>query len=180
MSSAVLVDEVVHVGDLDGLGRVYSEGGGLITNPSETIIKIGEGWDVDISSPWRKVLPKIIFAGFEGKASSKLYVTSQRVVLVRDIDIWRELKEEMSPLGIPAAVAKEIHLKQLKAAGARQFCEIRPRNLRVLRMKRIDRRWSWLGLLALGNDGRRYAITIYKTEGFDSDTLSIIQSQFKS
>ena len=180
MSSAAAIDEVVHVGDLAGLGRVYSEEGALITNPGETILKVGEGWDMDVSSPWRKILPNIVFAGFEGKASSKLYVTTQRLVLVREIDTWRELKEEMSPLGIPTAAAKEVHLRGLKRAGIRQFCEIRPRDLRVVKIRRVDRRWSWLGLRAVGKNGRRYAITIYKTAGFDPDTLSIIQSQFKS
>lgn len=171
---------VVRVGDLDGLGRVYSEGGGLITKSGEEISKTAEGWDMDVASPWRKVLPKIIFAGFEGKASSKLYVTTERIVLVRDIDVLREVREELSPLGLPAAAAKEIHLKQLKAAGARQFCEIWPRNFRVVKMKRFDKRWSWLGLRLVGADSRRYAITIYKTEGLDPETLTLVQAQFKS
>jgi len=180
MGPAVSTDEVVRVGDLGGLGSVYSEGGVLITNSGERILKVGDGWDMDISSPWRKILPKIIFAGFEGRASSKLYVTTERVVLIREINTWREIKEEMSPLGIPAAAAKGGHLKQLKAVGGRQFCEIWPQKLRVVRMKRIDRRWSWLGLRVVGNDRMRYAITIYKTEGLDPETLSVIQSQFKS
>jgi len=94
------------VGDLGGLGSVYSEGGVLITNSGERILKVGDGWDIDITSPWRKIFPKIIFAGFEGRASSKLYVTTERVVLIREINTWREIKEEMSPLGIPAAAAK--------------------------------------------------------------------------
>ncbi len=180
MGPAVSNDEVVRVGDLGGLGSVYSEGGVLITNSGERILKVGDGWDIDITSPWRKIFPKIIFAGFEGRASSKLYVTTERVVLIREINTWREIKEEMSPLGIPAAAAKGVHLKQLKAAGSRQFCEIWPRKLRVMRMKRIDRRWSWLSLRVVGNDTTRYAITIYKTEGLDPETLSVIQSQFKS
>jgi len=179
MGSLVSNDEVVRVGDLSGLGSVYSEGGGLIANSGERILKVGDGWDIDISSPWRKILPKIVFAGFEGRASSRLYVTTQRVVLIREIDSWREIKEELSPLGMPAAAAKGIHLKQLKAAGGRQFCEIWPGQLRVVKMKRIDRRWSWLGLRVVGNDATRYAITIYKTEGFDPETLSVLQSQFK-
>jgi hypothetical protein len=163
---------------LDGLGTVYSEWGDLIPRSGEKILKTAEGWEVDISSPWRKVLPKTVFAGFEGKSSSKLYVTSDRIVLVRDIDVWREVKEELSPLGVPAAAAKEIHLKQLKSRGARQFCEIWPNNLRVVKARRIDRRWSWLGIRAVGRDARRYAITIFKTDGFDPDTLTLIQSRF--
>ena len=178
MNSRKDAHPVVRVGDLDGLGIVYSEWGGLIEKSGETILKTAEGWDIDMSSPWRRVLPHAIFAGFEGKCVSKLYVTTDRIVLVREIDIWRELKEELSPLGVPTAAAKEIHLKQLKSAGARQFCEIWPRNLRVIRMKRIDAKWSWLGLRLIGSDERRYAVTIYKTDGLDPSTLSLIQSQF--
>src|SRR5712692_1871905 len=178
MDSRARPHSVVHSGDFDGLGTVYSEWGGLIQRSGEELLKTAEGWDVDVSSPWRKVLPKVVFAGFEGKSSSKLYVTSDRIVLVRDIDVWREIKEELSPLGVPAAAAKEVHLKRLKSGGARQFCEIWPRNLRVVRMKRLDRRWSWLGIRAVGTDARRYAITIFKTDGLDPETLTLIQSRF--
>ncbi len=169
---------VVRAGDLDGLGKVYSEWGGLITKSGEEILKTFEGWDLDVSSPWRKVLPKTIFAGFGGKASSKLFVTTDRIVLVREIDVWRELKEELSPLGVPAAAAKEVHLRRLKSAGVRQFCEIWPRNFRVVKMKRIDKRWSSLDLRLVGIDGRRYEVIISKTDGLDPLTLTFIQSQF--
>jgi len=169
---------VVRAGDLDGLGKVYSEWGGLITKSGEELLKTFEGWDLDVSSPWRKVLPKTIFAGFGGNASSKLFVTTDRIVLVREIDVWRELKEELSPLGVPAAAAKEVHLRRLKSAGVRQFCEIWPRNFRVVKMKRIDKRWSSLDLRLVGIDGRRYEVIISKTDGLDPLTLTFIQSQF--
>ena len=176
-----LVDDlspIVRVGDVGGLGEVYSEWGGLITESGEEILKTVEGWDLDVISPWRRVLPKTVFAGFGGEASSKLYVTTSRIVLVRDIDVWREVKGELTPFGIPSAAAKEIHLKELKSLGARQFCEIRPRKLRVIKKKRIDRRWSWLDLRLLSGDGKQYAITIWKTKGRDPETLTLIESQF--
>jgi len=169
---------VLRIGDLDGLTRVYSESGGLIRKAGETILKTAEGWDIDILSPWRRVLPKTLFAGFGGTASSGLYVTTERIVLIRDVDVWREVKGELSPLGIPAAVAKEVHLKKLKSMGARQFCEIWPRNLRVVKKKRINKRLSWLDLRLLGTDGKQYAITIWKTNGLDPETLTLIESQF--
>src|SRR2546421_1676190 len=169
---------VIGAGDEDGLGTVYSESGGLIKRSGEEILKIAQGWDIDVSSPWRKVLPKVIFAGFGGKASSKLFVTTDRIVLVREIDVWRELKEELSPLGVPAAAAKEVHLRRLKSGGVRQFCEIWPRNFRVVKMKRIDKRWSSLDLRLVGIDGRRYEVIISKTDGLDPLTLTFIQSQF--
>jgi hypothetical protein len=178
MESMEHVSPVIRAGDQDGLGTVYSEAGGLITRSGEEILKIAQGWDIDVSSPWRKVLPKVIFAGFGGKVSSKLYVTTERMVLVREIDVWRELKEELSPLGVPAAAAKEVHLRRLKSSGARQFCEIWPRSFRVARMKRIDKRWSTLDLRLVGADGRRYEVIISKTDGLDPETLTFIQSQF--
>jgi len=171
---------VIGAGDEDGLGTVYSESGGLIKRSGEEILKIAQGWDIDVSSPWRKVLPKVIFAGFGGKVSSKLYITTERIVLVREIDVWRELKEELSPLGVPAAAAKEVHLRGLKSSGARQFCELCPRSFRVARVKRIDKRWSTLDLRLVGADGRRYEVIISKTDGLDPETLTLIQAQFTS
>lgn len=169
---------VVRAGDLDGLGRVYSEEGHLITHSGENILKAVKGWDLDVISPWRRILPKTIFSGFGGKTSSTLYVTTERIVLVRDIDVWREVKGELTPLGLPTAAAKEILLKRLKSAGARQFCEIWPGKLRVVKKKRRERRWSWLELHLLGTDGNQYAITLWKTDGLDRETLALIQSQF--
>ncbi len=168
----------VHVGDLDGLGSVYSPSGLLITKPGERVLGTAGGWDVNVRSPWRRFLPKLIFAGFNTKAKSTLYVTTERIVLVREIDAWRELKEELSPLGVPTAAAKEVRLRQLKARGGRQYCEIRPADFRVVKVKRVDRPWSWLGLRLLGSDTRQYAVTISKTDGLDPEMLTLIQSRF--
>src|SRR2546421_4722216 len=129
---------IVRVGDLDGLARIYSEAGGLIPESGEEILKVTTGWDANVSSPWRRFLPKIIFTGFGGRASSKLFVTTKRLVLVRDIDTWRELKGELTPLGLPTAAAKEARLKKLKALGVRQYCEIRPRDFHVVKKRSFD------------------------------------------
>lgn len=178
MESTESSHSVVRAGDLDGLRRVYSSEGNLITRSGEEIFKVVEGWDLDVISPWRRILPRTVFSGFGGKTSSKLYITTQRIVLVRDIDAWRQLKGELTPLGLPTAAAKESRLKELKASGARQFCEIWPQELRVAKKKRIERRWSWLNLRLLGSDGDQYAITVWKTDGLDPDTLTLIESQF--
>lgn len=169
---------VVRVGDLDGLGRVYSESGGLIAKDGEDVLGMADNWEANVRSPWRTVLPRIVFAGFGGRVSSKLYVTTERIVLVREIDVWRELKGELSPLGLPAAAAKEFHLKKLKAAGARQYCEIWPQNFRVAKVKRTDRRSSSLDLRLVGTDGQQYAITLWKIGGLDLEILDLIQSRF--
>ncbi len=168
----------VQAGDVDGLGRIYLDTGRLITNSDEEMLVEATGWDAEVSSPWRRFLPKIIFAGFGGQASSKLFVTTKRLVLVRDIDTWRELRGELTPLGLPTAAAKEARLKQLRSLGVRQYCEIRPRDFRVVKKRSFDRRKSWLDLRLVGTDGRQYAVTLWKTDGPDRETRILIESQF--
>ncbi len=88
MESGVQARPAIRAGDLDGLRRIYSDVGGLVTESEEEIMKVATGWEVNVRSPWRRFLPKSIFEGFGGKASSKLFVTNRRIVLVRDIDPW--------------------------------------------------------------------------------------------
>src|SRR2546426_12662880 len=155
MESAGQVLPAVRAGDLDGRGRIYSDTGGLITESDEEILRAATGWDVTVLSPWRRFLPKYIFMGFGGKASSKLFVTSKRILLVRDIDPWRELKGELTPLGIPTAAAKEAKLRKLKSLGVHQYCEIRPQNLRVVKKRSFDRRQSWIDRHLIRTDGKQ-------------------------
>jgi hypothetical protein len=169
---------IVRAGDCDGLGTIYSSWGGLICQPGESILKTAEGWDVNVRSPWRRLLPKLIFTGFGGDVSSKLYITTTRIVLIRKVDIWRELKEELTPLGIPKAAEKEAKLRNLQVAGARQYCAIRPQDLRVAKSKKFSKPRSILYLYLTGTDGRDYAITIWKPKGMDDETLSLIESRF--
>src|SRR5213592_645821 len=153
MESGGQVLPSVRAGDLDGRGSIYSDTGGLITESDEEILRAATGWDATVLSPWRRFLPKYIFMGFGGKASSKLFVTSKRIVLVRDIDPWRELKGELTPLGIPTAAAKEVRLKQLMSRGARQYCEIRPRDFRVVKKRSFDSPRSWVDLRLVSAEG---------------------------
>jgi hypothetical protein len=169
---------VLRAGGYSGLGRVYTGAGELVAHPGESIAKLSYNWDIGILSPWRQVLPHVVFEGFGGIAKSRLYITTERIVLVREIDLWRQLKGEMTPLGLPNAAVKEAQLKRLLAAGARQFCEIWPQNLRVVRAKVTNRRRSWMDLQLMGVDRKQYAITIWKTDGKDPETLDLLNSRF--
>ncbi len=168
----------VRAGDLDGLGRVYSQWGGLLCRQGEEMVKSVAGWEMDVRSPWRSVLPGMIFLGFGGPASSTLYITNQRIVLIREIDIFRELKSQLTPLGIPDAAVDEVVLRKKKAAGARQFCELSPASLRICRVKRHGRPVRALDLYLTGPDRRQYAVSIWKSVGSDPETISLIESRF--
>ncbi len=170
---------LVRAGDRNGLGTVYSTWGGLICQPGESILKTAQGWDMEVRTPWRRFLSKLVFTGFGGEVSSELYITTQRIVLIRKIDIWRELRGELSPLGLPNAAAKEVELRRLQASGARQFCALESQNLRLAKSKKFSAPRSLLDLFLIGTDGRQYVATIWKPKGVDDETLSLIESRFR-
>jgi hypothetical protein len=170
----------VRAGDVQGLGMLYDSRGGLIGGLGESFLQIASGWEMEVYSPWRRLLPKAVFMGFKGRAASRLYITTTRIVLIREIDSWRELSGEMTPLGIPTAVAKEARLKNLRSAGVRQFCEVYPRQLKLVSSRKFTKRGSMIDMRVLGSDDRQYAISFWKSDGKDDKTLSLIESQFKS
>lgn len=169
----------VWAGDQEGRAVVYNPWGSLVEEHGESIIELATGWDMNVRSPWRGILPKIVFMGFNGKAISKLYITTTRVVLIREIDPWRETKGEMTPLGMPNAVATQVELRKKKQAGIRQFCEVRPQRLRLVSRKRYVKRGCMVDMRLLGRDDTQYAIAYWKTDGKDDKTLALIESQFR-
>ncbi len=169
---------VVWAGDCNGLGKVYSQWGGLIPRVGEQIIRSADDWEMNVRSPWRAVLPGMIFMGFAGPISSKLYITSERIVLIRKIDTWRELKGELTPLGLPKAAEKEAVLKKLQAMGARQFCEIWPRRLRITKVKRHGRPAHAIDFFLIGSDELQYAVSFWKPKGSEPDLVPVIESRF--
>ncbi len=46
----------IRAGDADGLGQVYSEFGGLILGPTETVLAERKGWDLAAYGSWRSFL----------------------------------------------------------------------------------------------------------------------------
>jgi len=178
MKDAESAQPFIRAGDRNGLGTVYSTWGGLICQSGESILKTVQGWEMEVRTPWRRFLSKLIFTGFGGEVSSDLYITTRRIVLIRKIDIWRELKGELTPLGLPNAAAKEIELRRLQTSGARQFCVLDSENLRLAKSKKFGAPRSLLDLFLKGADGRQYAVTIWKPKGVDDGTLSLIESRF--
>lgn len=170
--------KIVVAGDAIGRGRVYTPRGEAIVERDETVLGTGENWDMDVMSPWRRILPNSIFTGFNGRATSRLYITSHRILLLRRIDSWRETKGEMTPLGLPNAVAKKAKLDSMESSGVWQFCEIHPEELRVVSEKKRTKPNSWISMKLLGTDGNQYAIMIWKTDGVDDRTLAQVRAQF--
>lgn len=169
---------ILRAGDRDGLDVVYDSAGQLLLLHDEVVVVALTNWDLDVISPWRRIMPKTMFAGFHGKASSRLYVTSDRIVLVRDIDDWRELSEQLTPLGLPNAAAREAELRKMKRMGVRQFCEIFPDNLRIASVKRYQKTLSMLDLHLVGSDGRRYGVMMWKTDGKDEAAITLLETRF--
>ncbi len=168
----------VHAGDYAGLGKVYSDSGGLITRAGEEIVRCADGWEIDVRSPWRSVLPGLIFMGFTGPISSKLYITNQRIVLIRKIDPARQLKNELTPLGIPKALDKGVALRKLQSAGARQFCELWPQHLRIVKLKKHGKPPHAIDLFLVSDDGTQYAVGFWKPRGSEPEIISLIESRF--
>lgn len=168
----------MQAGDYDGLGKVYSQWGGLILRADEQTIRVGENWEMNVRSPWRTVFPGMVFMGFVGATSSKLFVTTERIVLIRKIDTWRELKGELTPLGLPKAAEKEAMLRKLQAAGARQFCAVWPRYLKIAKVRKRGKPAQALELFLLGPHERQYAVAFWKPEGSEPEVVSLIESRF--
>jgi hypothetical protein len=148
----------VRAGSLEGLGIVYEFGGQLVNLSNERILGVDEGWELQVRTPWRRILPTIVFPGFYGNVSSRLYVTTDRIVFIREIDPFRETKGDMTPYGFPGAIAKKIHLEEAKAAGARAFCEFWPQRLHI--------------------DEKQFAATLWKRKGSNPEMQTLVLSRF--
>lgn len=114
-----------------------------------------EGCDLSAYGSWRIFFPKRIFHPLPGKPSGTIHVTSERLIFLRNIDVWKEVKPLLTPLGLPTAAEKESKLKGLKAKGARQYCEVRLSQLRLVRATRGP--W-FLRCRLISEDGGKYEL----------------------
>ncbi len=180
MSRSIRAHPAVRAGDVDGRLSVYSPQGELLPEPGEQVVKVATGFDMTAATPWRRLLPTVIFIGFNKPAASHLYVTASRIVLIREIDSWRQVVGDMTPLGIPNAIATKVELDALRTKGVRQYCQLDPGALKLVRARHSSKPGAWLGLHLLDDRGIRYAISFWKTDGEDVETLSLIESRFRS
>jgi len=165
----------IRAGDLDGLGRVYSIAGELMMSPGEQTVAVQDGCDTHITGSWRSLFAKKIFSGTSGPPNGRLYTTSQRLVLIRDVDVWQEVKPLLTPLGLPAAAETEARLKQVKARGGRQYCEI---STTELTLDRTRVKHSMLILYLTGPGGQRFRVIVHTAE-HRPDFYTQIESRFK-
>ncbi|HII41390.1 MAG TPA: hypothetical protein HA326_09275 [Thermoplasmata archaeon] len=180
MPSSVEAQVAVTAGDVGGRFSVYDKAGALVEEAGERIVRVATGFDMTATTPWRRLLPTVIFLGFNKPVTSRLYVTSNRIVLLREIDSWRQVIGDMTPLGIPNAIATKVELDALRAKGVRQYCQLRPDALRLVRTRKSAKPGAWLGLRLVDHGDVRYAVSLWKTDGEDPETLSLIESRFRS
>src|SRR5712692_2801880 len=115
--------------------------------------------------------PKRIFHPLPGKPSGTIHVTSDRLIFLRAIDVWKEVKPLLTPLGLPTAAEKESKLNRLKSIGARQYCEIFPSRLQLVRVRRKS---GLLHLRLTGLEGSRYEVFFY-TDRDDSGFFDFLE-----
>jgi hypothetical protein len=166
---------LVRIGDLDGMGKVYSEAGGLVPRSDETLLRRTKNADMDVLSPWRRILPGVLFSMLGHGVESDLYITTRRIVLIRKIDVYRSIKEYLTPFGLATAMEKEQHLKALQAMRARQYCLLWPRDFRLAKSK-VSK--SLATLYLVGVDGRKYAVTVWTSDKADTETIPLVASLF--
>jgi len=158
MTNRDSAESAIRSGDVDGLGRIYSEFGGPILHSQEVVLAERGGCDLAAYGSWRLFFPKRIFHPLPGKPSGTIHVTSDRVIFLRPIDVWKEVKPLLTPLGLPTAAEKEAKLNRLKAIGARQYCEIFRSKLRLVHVRRKS---GLLHMRLTSTEGGRYEVFFY-------------------
>jgi hypothetical protein len=158
-------------GDIDGRGRVYSEFGSPILNLQETILAQRENCEVSAYRSWRTLFPGRIFHPLPGKPAGTIYLTSERLIFLRPIDVWKEVKPLLTPLGLPTAVEKESTLRGLQARGARQYCEVVLPQLHLADAKRKP--W-YLRCRLIAKHGGRFSLFM-RTDRDDPVFLELVE-----
>ena len=175
MTSRGSADSPISAGSIDGLGRIYSEFGGPILRSQENVLAQLKGVDMAAYGSWRIFFPRRLFHPLPGTPSGTMYVTSQRLIFLRGIDVWKEVKPLLTPLGLPAAAEKESVLQKLKAKGALQYCEILPSQLQLTRVKRKP---MLLHLRLLSRVGGKFEMFVY-TDREDPDFFNLLEDTMR-
>ena len=164
----------IRAGNLDGLGSVYSDSGGLMPADSERLLRSRGGCELAVFNSWRVLGTKAVFSAMPAPFTGKLFVTDRRLVFIREIDVWKEVKPLMTPFGIPAGLARDSKLGAIKARGGRQYCEMLTSDLRLHRARH---RKKSTDMYLEGSDGRRYEVYLY-TDVKDPEFYAFVEGRF--
>jgi len=164
----------IRAGDLDGLRSVYSESGAPILAPGEGLLRSRGACELAVMNSWRILGSKEIFSEMSPPNQGNVFVTDLRLVFVREINIWKEVKPLMTPLGIPAGLARDSKLGAIKARGGRQYCEMLTSDLRLHRARH---RKKSTDMYLEGSDGRRYEVYLY-TDVKDPEFYAFVEGRF--
>ncbi len=175
MAESASAPQLVRAGDLDGLDRVYTTAGRLVVERGEIILRTFLGCDIGAFLSWRPVFPRRLFSPYTPPRESRLHVTTHRIVLVREIDVAKEVDPLMFPVGMYAATRRESRLREILAQNGRYYCEIRAPQLTVVRAKA---RRGILFTKLLGPDSSKYAV-FFHTDPRDREPIPLIRSQFQ-
>jgi len=167
---------LIRAGDVDGLGRIYSELGGPILQAHETILAQRQGCDVAAYGSWRIFLPRRLFYPLSGNPEGTVHLTTDRLIFIRKIDVWKEVKPLLTPLGVAAAAERESKLKAMKARGARQYCEVLYSGLKLMRAKRKP---GLLHLRFITRDNRKCELFVY-TDRDDPAFFDLVERRLQS
>ncbi len=164
----------IEVGDLDGLNRIYGPDGGVLTKSGETVLGVRDRCELGAFESWRKLFAPLVFESLRGASAGRVFVTTERLVFLREIDTWKQVKASMSPLGLPGAVVKEAELNRIKGAGGRQYFQLWTSGFSLAWAKRVD---GLIGLRLVGRDGRKWRVVVH-ADIDDPPFFALIEGRF--
>lgn len=165
----------VRGGDISGLRSVYTDDGTLILHGGEQLLGTWRDCDIAAFAAWRPFFARPVFHAYPGRTESRLYITTRRIVLLRKIDIWKEVKPLLTPLGVGDAVSEQSRLSRTVALHGREFCEVLTNRLMI---KRFRERRTILLMKLIDMDGAKYTIAFYSPAP-DAALFRAIEGRFQ-
>jgi len=151
-------------GDIDGLNRIYSSVGALVTLPNERVLAVWPGFDMAVFSGWSIFTSKCLVDSGPSPPYGRLYSTSARIVMMREVDIQKEIRPLLTEHGISGAERLADRLASLASRHGRYYAELWPAHLRLMKTKRLL--WGKVkqfNLNLLSDDGARFQVFVNAT-----------------